>query len=77
MLIGCLSVVFLARDELRQGGDDSSRERGPRPGREFSRIRTLFEGRIERSGVMSDREKVPQANRGLHSLTVVLGLSVF
>jgi hypothetical protein len=28
----CIRVVFLARDRLGRGGDDSSRERGPQPG---------------------------------------------
>jgi hypothetical protein len=64
----CLRVVFLARDGPGRGGDGSSGERGPRPGRGFSLVLTLCEGRLGRSRVMGDRQEGPRAMHGLHSL---------
>jgi hypothetical protein len=44
--------VLLNRGGLRRGGDLRYGERGPRPGREFSREHIPSKGRLGRGGVM-------------------------
>jgi hypothetical protein len=53
----CFGVVFLARNEIERDRDNSSGERGPRSGQEFSREHTLSEGWLGRGRAMVTPER--------------------